>query len=176
MTFINRSEIWSNLGRHWPELTKIKESGLEAHQFYPLVQLECSEDLRPFLCGLYTPVCMEDYPKFLPPCRFLCERARAGCEPLMRRYGFSVSYFFHFNCKVFYLVKIFSSKNFSGRKKWTVHYCPMKSLAIILTAHGPLKRRLRPLRCHTIQCNPHNFMVNLYPLAKIASVPMNSSI
>ena len=73
---------------------KIKESGLEAHQFYPLVQLECSDDLRPFLCGLYTPVCMEDYPKFLPPCRFLCERARAGCEPLMRRYGFSVSEIF----------------------------------------------------------------------------------
>ena len=66
------------------------ESGLEAHQFYPLVQLECSPDLRPFLCSLYTPVCMANYQKFLPPCRFLCERARAGCEPLMEQHGFQV--------------------------------------------------------------------------------------
>ena len=92
------TEMDANFDQNWLQndrnINFSKESGLEAHQFYPLVQLECSEDLRPFLCGLYTPVCMEDYPKFLPPCRFLCERARAGCEPLMRRYGFSVSRIF----------------------------------------------------------------------------------
>lgn len=65
-----------------------KESGLEAHQFYPLVQLGCSDDARAFLCALYTPVCMADYNKFLPPCRFLCERARDGCLPIMKEYGF----------------------------------------------------------------------------------------
>ena len=67
-----------------------KESGLEAHQFYPLINLECSPDLRPFLCSLYTPVTMKNYQKFLPPCRFLCERARAGCEPVMAKNGFQV--------------------------------------------------------------------------------------
>ncbi|CBY20718.1 unnamed protein product [Oikopleura dioica] len=60
----------------------------EAHQFYVLVQKGCSAELRPFLCGMYTPVCMPDYHKFLPPCRFLCERARAGCEPIMNEHGF----------------------------------------------------------------------------------------
>ena len=68
-----------------------KESGLEAHQFYPLVQLGCSDDVQAFLCSLYTPVCMENYNKFLPPCRFLCERARDGCLPIMKEYGFKVT-------------------------------------------------------------------------------------
>ena len=72
--------------------------------------------------------------------------------------------------------KNFSNQNFSGQKKWTAHYYLMKSLAIILTAHGLSKHRLRPLKCHTIQCSPRNFMVSPYPPAKIASVPMNSLI
>ncbi|KAL4624651.1 frizzled-8 [Arapaima gigas] len=64
------------------------EAGLEVHQFWPLVEIQCSADLRFFLCSLYTPICLEDYRKPLPPCRSVCERARAGCSPLMRQYGF----------------------------------------------------------------------------------------
>uniref|UniRef100_A0AAV2K033 Uncharacterized protein n=1 Tax=Knipowitschia caucasica TaxID=637954 RepID=A0AAV2K033_KNICA len=65
-----------------------EEAGLEAHQFWPLVSIRCSADLRFFLCSLYTPICLEDYDDPLPPCRSVCERARAGCAPLMRQYGF----------------------------------------------------------------------------------------
>ncbi|XP_029985282.1 frizzled-8-like [Sphaeramia orbicularis] len=64
------------------------EAGLEVHQFWPLVEIRCSPDLRFFLCAMYTPICLDDYRKPLPPCRAVCERARAGCAPLMRQYGF----------------------------------------------------------------------------------------
>lgn len=66
-----------------------EEAGMEAHQFWPLVEIGCSPDLRFFLCSMYTPICIEDYHKPLPPCRSVCERARAGCNPLMQQYGFS---------------------------------------------------------------------------------------
>ncbi|NXM34132.1 FZD8 protein, partial [Oxyruncus cristatus] len=65
------------------------EAGLEVHQFWPLVEIQCSPDLRFFLCSMYTPICLEDYKKPLPPCRSVCERAKAGCAPLMRQYGFA---------------------------------------------------------------------------------------
>lgn len=64
------------------------EAGLEVHQFWPLVEIKCSVDLRFFLCSMYAPICLKDYPKPLPPCRDLCRRAREGCEPIMTQYGF----------------------------------------------------------------------------------------
>ena len=69
----------------------IQEAGYEAMQYSILVDMKCSEDLKPFLCALYSPVCMEGYHKYLPPCRFLCERARSGCESVMRRNNYVVS-------------------------------------------------------------------------------------
>uniref|UniRef100_A0A3B1J510 Frizzled class receptor 8a n=1 Tax=Astyanax mexicanus TaxID=7994 RepID=A0A3B1J510_ASTMX len=42
------------------------EAGLEVHQFWPLVEIQCSPDLRFFLCSMYTPICLEDYKKPLP--------------------------------------------------------------------------------------------------------------
>nr|AFK11219.1 frizzled-5-like protein [Callorhinchus milii] len=65
------------------------EAGLEVHQFWPLVEIQCSPDLRFFLCSVYTPICLVDYKKPLPPCRSVCERAKSGCSPLMRQYGFA---------------------------------------------------------------------------------------
>ncbi|OUC47919.1 fz domain protein, partial [Trichinella nativa] len=65
-----------------------EEAGMEVHQFWPLVEIICSPDLRFFQCSMYTPICIADYPKPLPACRSVCERARAGCAPLMRQYGF----------------------------------------------------------------------------------------
>nr|XP_060638607.1 frizzled-5 [Anolis sagrei ordinatus] len=65
------------------------EAGLEVHQFWPLVEIQCSPDLKFFLCAMYTPICLLDYAKPLPPCRSVCERAKAGCSPLMRQYGFA---------------------------------------------------------------------------------------
>ena len=65
-----------------------EEAGLEAHQFWPLVEIECSPDLKFFLCSMYVPICMEDYNDPLPACKSVCERAKSGCAPLMAKYGF----------------------------------------------------------------------------------------
>ncbi|CAL8070046.1 unnamed protein product [Orchesella dallaii] len=65
------------------------EAGLEVHQYWPLVEIKCSDDLKFFICSLYVPICMEDYVGTVPPCRSVCERARAGCEPVMTQYGFT---------------------------------------------------------------------------------------
>ncbi|CAI2725606.1 unnamed protein product [Schistosoma spindalis] len=65
-----------------------EEAGLEAHQFYPLVQINCSKDLRFLLCSIYTPICIKGYPHFLPPCRSICQRVKAGCSPIMEHYEF----------------------------------------------------------------------------------------
>ncbi|XP_030013328.1 uncharacterized protein LOC115435202 isoform X1 [Sphaeramia orbicularis] len=64
-----------------------ENAGLEVGQFYPLVKVECSPQLKPFLCSVYTPECVSGRPR--PPCRTLCEKARSGCEPLMTKFGFS---------------------------------------------------------------------------------------
>ncbi|KAI3361382.1 hypothetical protein L3Q82_012937, partial [Scortum barcoo] len=61
-------------------------ASLEINQFYPLVKVECSPHLKPFLCSVYTPECASG--KVRPPCRKLCEQARSGCEPLMSKFGF----------------------------------------------------------------------------------------
>uniref|UniRef100_A0A3Q0KN05 Frizzled, putative n=1 Tax=Schistosoma mansoni TaxID=6183 RepID=A0A3Q0KN05_SCHMA len=65
-----------------------EEAGLEVHQFYPLVEINCSEDLRLFLCSMYTPICLPNWHYRLTACKSLCESARDGCIPVMRTYGF----------------------------------------------------------------------------------------
>lgn len=65
-----------------------EEAGLEANQFFPLVEMKCSPDLKFFLCSLYMPICIEDYHKPLPVCRSVCERTRADCAPIMQKYSF----------------------------------------------------------------------------------------
>uniref|UniRef100_A0A8D7ZZ98 Frizzled n=1 Tax=Culex pipiens TaxID=7175 RepID=A0A8D7ZZ98_CULPI len=66
--------------------TKQEEAALEVHQFIPLVKIDCSPDLKFFLCTLYAPVCtILNYP--IPPCRSLCESARV-CETIMRTFDF----------------------------------------------------------------------------------------
>lgn len=65
-----------------------EEAGLEVHQFWPLVEINCSDDLKFFLCSIYTPICMEDYTRPLPACRQVCERAKTGCAPIMKQYNF----------------------------------------------------------------------------------------
>lgn len=45
------------------------EAGLQVHQFWPLVEINCSVDLKFLLCSMYAPICMENYHKHLPSCR-----------------------------------------------------------------------------------------------------------
>ncbi|XP_034950845.1 frizzled-2 [Chelonus insularis] len=66
---------------------KQEDAGQDIHQYAPLVKVHCSPDLRFFLCLMYAPVCTI-LEKPLPPCRSICERARAGCERIMRNFGF----------------------------------------------------------------------------------------
>lgn len=67
--------------------TNQEDAGLEVHQFYPLVKVQCSMDLKFFLCSMYAPVCTV-LEQAIPPCRSLCARARQGCEALMNKFGF----------------------------------------------------------------------------------------
>lgn len=72
-----------NLLRH----QKQEEAALEIRQYMSLVKIHCSPDLQFFLCLMYAPVCTI-LEKPLPPCRSICERAKAGCERIMRNFGF----------------------------------------------------------------------------------------
>ncbi|KAG9344780.1 hypothetical protein JZ751_010467 [Albula glossodonta] len=54
--------------------------------FHPMVNLQCSPDLRPFLCALYAPVCTE-YGRMSLPCRRLCLHAKQDCYKLMDMFG-----------------------------------------------------------------------------------------
>lgn len=64
--------------------TRQEEAGYEVYQFAPLVKVGCSADLQFFLCLLYVPLCtILDHP--IPPCRSLCESARA-CETVMKNF------------------------------------------------------------------------------------------
>ena len=67
--------------------SKQEQAGMEVHQFFPLVKVQCSQHLQIFLCAVYAPVCtiLEDP---LPPCRSLCLAAQDGCEELMNKFGF----------------------------------------------------------------------------------------
>ena len=76
--------IFPNLLRHRSQ----EEAGMEAHQFFPLVKVNCSADLQFFLCTVYVPVCtILEQP--VPPCRDLCEASYSGCITLMKKFGFS---------------------------------------------------------------------------------------
>ncbi|XP_060111253.1 frizzled-2 [Heteronotia binoei] len=67
--------------------TSQEDAGLEVHQFYPLVKVQCSAELKFFLCSMYAPVCTV-LEQAIPPCRSICQRARHGCEALMNKFGF----------------------------------------------------------------------------------------
>ncbi|KAJ8354176.1 hypothetical protein SKAU_G00217430 [Synaphobranchus kaupii] len=71
-----------NILRHLQQ----EDAGLEIHQFYPLVKVQCSRDLQLFLCSVYVPEC--ELGKVTLPCRSLCESAKQGCEALMNKFGF----------------------------------------------------------------------------------------
>ncbi len=52
------------------------------------MEIQCSPDMRFFLCSIYAPICIQDYPTSIPACKSVCLRAESGCAPLMRKYGF----------------------------------------------------------------------------------------
>ncbi|XP_078398069.1 frizzled-3 isoform X1 [Cetorhinus maximus] len=71
-----------NLLNHYDQQT----AALAMEPFHPLVNLECSQDLQPFLCAMYAPICTE-YGRITLPCRKLCQRAYVECHKLMEMFG-----------------------------------------------------------------------------------------
>lgn len=63
---------------------------LAFEQFEMLLNKNCSEALLFFLCSIYVPICTVSFqPDPIPPCKGVCEKARAGCEPIMNAYNVS---------------------------------------------------------------------------------------
>ncbi|NXY82274.1 SFRP4 protein, partial [Alcedo cyanopectus] len=63
---------------------------LAIEQYEELVASGCSPVLPFFLCAMYAPICtLEFLYDPIKPCRSVCQRARDGCEPIMRRYNHS---------------------------------------------------------------------------------------
>ncbi|XP_007888301.1 secreted frizzled-related protein 3 [Callorhinchus milii] len=63
---------------------------LAIEQYEGLVGINCSPALLFFLCAMYAPICTIDFQhEPIKPCKSVCQRARDGCEPIMRRYNHS---------------------------------------------------------------------------------------
>ncbi|XP_041716071.1 frizzled-3-like [Coregonus clupeaformis] len=76
------STFMPNLLNHYDQQT----AALAMEPFHPMVNLQCSSELRMFLCALYAPVCTE-YGRMTLPCRRLCQRAKGDCYKLMDIFG-----------------------------------------------------------------------------------------
>ncbi|XP_066525121.1 frizzled-3b isoform X2 [Hoplias malabaricus] len=76
------STFMPNLLNHYDQQT----AALAMEPFHPMVNLQCSPDLRAFLCALYAPVCME-YGRVSLPCRSLCTHSKRDCQQLMDMFG-----------------------------------------------------------------------------------------
>lgn len=60
--------------------------------YHPLVKVNCSPDLRLFLCSVYAPLCFDRDHSLeseikLQPCQSLCESARRGCSAHLKKLG-----------------------------------------------------------------------------------------
>ncbi|KAJ3655039.1 hypothetical protein Zmor_014183 [Zophobas morio] len=66
--------------------TTQQKAAWEVHQFRPLIAINCSPELRLFLCSVYFPKCTTEK-ELIPPCRSLCNSAKSGCEGIMNKYG-----------------------------------------------------------------------------------------
>ncbi|XP_045917144.1 frizzled-3a [Micropterus dolomieu] len=78
------STFMPNILNHYDQQT----AALAMEPFHPMVNLQCSSELRMFLCALYTPVCTE-YGRMTLPCRRLCLQAKSDCYKLMDMFGVS---------------------------------------------------------------------------------------
>ncbi|XP_028295828.1 frizzled-3a isoform X2 [Gouania willdenowi] len=76
------STFMPNALNHYDQQT----AALAMEPFHPMVNLQCSPDLRMFLCALYAPVCTE-YGRMTLPCRRLCLQAKSDCYKLMDMFG-----------------------------------------------------------------------------------------
>ncbi|XP_060947687.1 frizzled-3a isoform X3 [Limanda limanda] len=78
------STFMPNVLNHYDQQT----AALAMEPFHPMVNLQCSPELRMFLCALYAPVCTE-YGRKTLPCRRICLQAKSDCYKLMDMFGVS---------------------------------------------------------------------------------------
>lgn len=57
-------------------------------EFKPLIAVNCAPQLRFFLCSVFAPMCSKEVKAPIYACKSMCEAAREGCTPMMRRFGF----------------------------------------------------------------------------------------
>lgn len=63
---------------------------LQIEQFKDLVDQKCSDVLLFYLCAMYAPICTVNFQtEPIPPCRDVCEQARAGCEHIVNEHNIS---------------------------------------------------------------------------------------
>ncbi|TPP65139.1 Secreted frizzled protein 2 [Fasciola gigantica] len=68
---------------------ELKEAVDQSQVWVSLAHTECHPDLKKFLCALYAPVCVEEFPEqLIHPCSDLCEDVRQSCLPKMLQFGF----------------------------------------------------------------------------------------
>lgn len=66
------------------------QASLSLKQFQLLLDLDCSLDLRRFLCSLYLPICNLPFrTEPILPCHRLCSRVKKDCSHLLYSYGLS---------------------------------------------------------------------------------------
>ena len=72
-------------------IDKIEEAVRRISEFSPMFQVNCYQNFKFFICNMFLPVChsINGNPTPVYPCRHVCEEARKGCEPLMKKYKFS---------------------------------------------------------------------------------------
>ncbi|XP_013133623.1 PREDICTED: frizzled-7-B-like [Papilio polytes] len=75
--------IFPNILNH----AKQSDASQDVLKFTAFIKVNCSPDLKFFLCAVYAPLCtILENP--IPPCRHLCESAKHGCHTSMFSYGF----------------------------------------------------------------------------------------
>lgn len=65
-----------------------EEARAKVHEFKPLISVNCAPQLKFFLCSVFAPMCTKEVNAPIYACRSMCEAARNGCAPMMRRFGF----------------------------------------------------------------------------------------
>eukprot|EP00794_Sanderia_malayensis_P000179 gene179-792_t len=60
-------------------------------EFKPLYQVNCAPMLKLFICSMSVPFCFvkDGVPTPVYACRSMCEAARKGCEPVMKKHNFN---------------------------------------------------------------------------------------
>uniref|UniRef100_T1DF93 Fzd-4-1b n=1 Tax=Dendrocoelum lacteum TaxID=27895 RepID=T1DF93_9PLAT len=63
-----------------------EEASKRIRDYYALINLQCSQYLKLYLCSVYFPVCDKVTPisENIQPCRRLCHHVKSRCEPFMQ--------------------------------------------------------------------------------------------